>query len=64
MIDNNYLKKSNCFIWQGTISLKEGNDSGACKYFVKAREYASTENELEEAKKILEFNCGQRNNNR
>ena len=61
LIDNNYLKKSNCFIWQGTISLKEGNNSSACKYFAKAKEYASTKDELEEAKKILEINCGQRN---
>ncbi len=64
LVLNNYFKKSNCILWQGTIALKEGDSSQACKYFEKAKMFALTEDEIKEVEEIPEINCSQVNPNR
>ncbi|WP_158638415.1 tetratricopeptide repeat protein [Panacibacter ginsenosidivorans] len=52
LIDNNYVMKSNCILWQGTLYIKSGNKSKACDYFQKAKELGD-----EEANEMIDTYC-------
>jgi tetratricopeptide (TPR) repeat protein len=64
LVDNNYEEKSNCVLWQGTIYVRSGKTDRACEYFDKAKQFALTDNDRNEADKMLKIYCGQTNNNR
>lgn len=52
LIANNY-EKSNCLIWQGSLWLKSGSKAKACACFQKAKEFAFTNSDKEEADRAL-----------
>lgn len=64
LVDNSYEEKSNCVLWQGTIYVRNGKIDKACEYFNKAKQFALTDDDRNEADKMLKTYCGQTNNNR
>jgi len=64
LVDNNYEEKSNSILWQGTIYIRSGKTDKACEYFDKAKQFALTDDDRNEAEKMLKTYCGQTNNNR
>jgi serine/threonine-protein phosphatase 5 len=64
LVDNSYEEKSNCVLWQGTIYVRSGKTDKACEYFDKAKQFALTDDDRNEADKMLQTYCRQTNNNR
>lgn len=58
LIENDYVEKSNCILWQGTIYIRSSQKDKGCEYFVKAKEFALTEEDRNEADKMLKTYCG------
>ena len=57
-------EKSNCLLWLGTIMIRNKNNDKACQYFLKAKEFALTDDDKNEADKIFNTYCAMKNNNR
>ena len=64
LVDNNYEEKSNCILWQGTIYVRSGKADKACKYFGKAKQAASTDDDKHQADEMIKTYCEQASNNR
>jgi len=62
LIANNYEEKGNCYLWQGSIILNNGDTSKACTYFASSKKYATNENVLQEAEKMLNAYCSSHSN--
>ena len=58
LIANNYEEKSNCLLWAGTIMIRYGKKEKACEYFNSAKLAAITSEDITEADRIFNENCG------
>ena len=54
---DNYYQASNCLLWQGTIFMRQSNKDAACKKFNKAREIARSDDDINEADRMLKLYC-------
>lgn len=59
LIDDNDGQKSNCILWQGTLWIKVGKTEKACEYFQKAKKFANTTNDKQEADEMIKTYCSQ-----
>jgi tetratricopeptide (TPR) repeat protein len=57
LVANNYEEKSNCLLWQGTIWHASGDSLKACNFFNKAKSEALTQEDIDEANKMVETYC-------
>lgn len=64
LVDDNYEEKSNCMSWQGTIYIRSGKADKACEYFFKAKQFALSDEDRNDAEDMIKTYCGQTNNNR
>lgn len=64
LIDNDYIEKSNCLIWQGNIWIRDGKDDKACESYQKAKAIAATEEDRMDADGYIKEYCLQVNDNR
>ena len=63
LINNNY-EASNCFLWQGNLWIKDANYNKACDCFQTAKKVAMTNNDRQEADKMIITYCSPKNNYR
>jgi len=56
---NTYSDSSNCFLWQGTLLGRAGQNQKACQYFEKAKKSARTVGGKDEAVKMIRTHCQQ-----
>ena len=61
LIANNYVEKSNCYLWQGNIVLNNGDTAKACSYFLNSQKFANSELINQEAQKMLTKYCSLNN---
>ena len=61
LINNDYEGKSNCLLWQGTLWIRGGKQDSACEYFQKAKQLALTEDDKQEANKMIKSYCEKKN---
>ena len=59
LVNNNYSEKSNCILWQGTIYVKSGKTDKACDYFNNAKQVAITNDDKNDADKMIKTYCKQ-----
>ena len=64
LVDKGYGEKSNCILWQGTIYVRGGNPKKGCEYFYKAKQFASTVGDKEDADEMIKTYCKPKNNSR
>jgi tetratricopeptide (TPR) repeat protein len=57
LIDNNYEEKSNCTLWQGTIYIKNNESEKACEYFDKAKQFALSDIDRNQAGEMIKAYC-------
>jgi tetratricopeptide (TPR) repeat protein len=64
LVDDNDEQKSNCIIWQGTLWVKIGKLEKACEYFHKAKQFANTTDDKQEADEMIKTYCSKISNSR
>ena len=64
LVDKDYQEKSNCILWQGTICVRSGKTDKGCEYFDKAKQFAVTDDDKNEADEMINTYCGLKNNGR
>jgi len=57
LVNDNYDQTSNCILWQGTLWVKLGKLEKACEYFQKAKQFANTSNDKQEADEMIKTYC-------
>ena len=57
LVNSNYNEKSNCILWQGTLWIKGGKPDKGCEYFKKAKEIALTQDDRQEADRMINSYC-------
>ena len=56
LINRNY-EKSNCFLWQGTIWINDGQNIKACDYCLKAKQSALEDQDRHDAESMISKYC-------
>jgi tetratricopeptide (TPR) repeat protein len=57
LVDNNYAEKSNCILWQATLFIRANKTDKACEYFEKAKQFASSTEDRQQADTMLITYC-------
>lgn len=57
LVDDDYEEKSNCMTWQGVIYVVSGYKETGCEYFFKARQYATNDEDSNNAQELINTYC-------